>query len=149
MYKSILVPTDGSDLANKAVTEAASLARDGGVKIVIFHAVRPQPQPLYAEGIAVPVSPVSAEEAHRQLENQAKKVLQTARKQLDAARCDVVEDFAISDRPHEAVVEAARKHGCDLIAMASHGYGGFTGLILGSETQKILASCKIPVLVVR
>ena len=149
MYRSILVPTDGSDLANKAVKEAAMLAKASGASLVLFHAVRQQPQPLYTEGIAVPVPPLPAEMVHKQLEARAKKVLAAARKQVNSTQCEVIEDFAISDRPYEAIMEAAAKHNCELIAMASHGYGGFTGLILGSETQKILANCKIPVLVVR
>jgi nucleotide-binding universal stress UspA family protein len=147
MYKAILVPTDGSDLANKAVKEAAMLAKAGGARLVLFHAVRPRPQPLYAEGIAVPYPPVHSEEGRKQLEAEAQAVLAAAAKQ--AGDCPLEWDFAISERPHQAIVDSAAKHECDLIAMASHGYGGFTGLILGSETQKVLANCKVPVLVVR
>ncbi len=149
MYESILVPTDGSELANKAVKEAATLAKAGGTKIVLFHAVRPRPHALYAEGVSVPIAPLRPEELQRQEEAEAKKVLAQAAQQLSGKACAVEQDYAVSDHPYEAIIQAAKKHQCGLIAMASHGYGGFTGLILGSETQKVLASSKIPVLVVR
>ena len=54
-----------------------------------------------------------------------------------------------NDQPYEAIVEAARKKGCDLIIMASHGRRGVQGLLLGSETQKVLTHSKIPMLVYR
>jgi len=149
MYQSILVPTDGSELANKAVKEAAMLAKSGGATLVLFHAVRPQLHPVYAEGVAVPYPPAHSEETRKQMESQAKRVLAEAARQVNSNGCIVEQDYAISSRPFEAIIEAAKEHKCDLIAMASHGYGGFTGLILGSETQKVLANSKIPVLVVR
>ncbi len=149
MYQSILVPTDGSELANKAVKEASAFAKTGATTLVLFHVVRPQPHPLYAEGVSVPFPPSRSEELHQKLEQQAKQVLGEAARQVTAGGCTVVQDYAVSDRPYEAIIEAAKKHKADLIAMASHGYGGFTGLILGSETQKVLANSKIPVLVVR
>jgi nucleotide-binding universal stress UspA family protein len=54
-----------------------------------------------------------------------------------------------SDIPFEAVIAGADTAGCDLIFMASHGRRGFSGLLLGSETQKVLTHSKIPVLVYR
>ena len=55
----------------------------------------------------------------------------------------------ISDHPYETIIRAAEKRGCDLIMMASHGQRGVKGLLLGSETQKVLTHSKIPVLVHR
>ena len=149
MYQSILVPTDGSELANKAVKEACTFAKSGAAKLVLFHVVRPLPHPLYAEGLSLPFPSDRGDEVQKRLEDQALQVLAEAARQVSPDGCAVEQDYAISDRPYEAIIEAARKHKSDLIAMASHGYGGFTGLILGSETQKVLAHSKIPVLVVR
>jgi nucleotide-binding universal stress UspA family protein len=53
------------------------------------------------------------------------------------------------DHPHEAIIRAVEERNCDLIVMASHGQAGLRGLLIGSETQKVLTHCKIPVLVVR
>jgi len=56
---------------------------------------------------------------------------------------------ASSDYPYEAIIEVAEREGCDLIMMASHGRSGIKGLLLGSETHKVLTHCRIPVLVYR
>jgi nucleotide-binding universal stress UspA family protein len=56
---------------------------------------------------------------------------------------------ATSDVPYEAIIDAAAANGCDLIFMASHGRRGLSGLLLGSETQKVLTHSKVPVLVYR
>ena len=61
--------------------------------------------------------------------------------------CDTAR--STSDRPYEAILEAARDHGCDLIVMASHGRRGIEGLLMGSETQKVLTHGKISVLIDR
>jgi nucleotide-binding universal stress UspA family protein len=55
----------------------------------------------------------------------------------------------INDLPHEAIIEAAAHHGCDLIFMASHGRRGLSGLLLGSQTQRVLIRSPLPVLVFR
>jgi nucleotide-binding universal stress UspA family protein len=49
---------------------------------------------------------------------------------------------------HEAILEAAERLGCDLIAMASHGRRGLAGLLIGSETQRVLTHARLPVLVI-
>ena len=59
--------------------------------------------------------------------------------------CDTLR--ATSDHAHEAILKAARDRGCDLIMMASHGRRGIQGLLVGSETQKVLTHAKLPVLV--
>jgi len=51
--------------------------------------------------------------------------------------------------PHEAILDHAKNQGCDLIVMASHGRRGVAGVLLGSETQKVLTHSNIPVLVLR
>ena len=58
-------------------------------------------------------------------------------------------EHASSDDPYEAIVETAKRLHCDLIVMASHGRRGIKGLLLGSETQKVLVHSTIPVLVQR
>jgi nucleotide-binding universal stress UspA family protein len=61
--------------------------------------------------------------------------------------CDVV--HTVAEHPYAAIIEAGTARGCDLIVMASHGRKGFTGLVLGSETLKVLTHSKIPTLVTR
>ena len=56
---------------------------------------------------------------------------------------------ATSDAPWEVIIATARSEACDLIFMASHGRSGLAGLLIGSQTQKVLTHCKVPVLVCR
>jgi nucleotide-binding universal stress UspA family protein len=62
-------------------------------------------------------------------------------------KCDT--DYALSDRPYEAIIRAAEKHGCDLIFIASHGRRGLGALLFGSQTQAVLTRSRIPTLVYR
>jgi nucleotide-binding universal stress UspA family protein len=62
-------------------------------------------------------------------------------------RCDT--DYVTSNHPYEMIIQAAEKKGCDLIMMASHGRRGVQGLLIGSETQKVLTHTRVPVLVLR
>jgi nucleotide-binding universal stress UspA family protein len=74
------------------------------------------------------------------------KVIRTAASEAGVA-CDTVS--VTSDHPFEAIINMANQIGCDLIVMASHGRRGMRGLLLGSETHKVLTHSKIPVLVYR
>ena len=67
----------------------------------------------------------------------------------DASSVESSCDTVVNEVPYEAIIEAARRHGCDLIFMSSHGRRGLASLLLGSETQKVLTHCRIPVLVYR
>jgi nucleotide-binding universal stress UspA family protein len=73
-------------------------------------------------------------------------VIENAAKEAGVS-CDTA--CTTSDQPYEAIIEIAKEKGCDLIAMASHGRKGVRGLLLGSETQKVLTHSLIPVLVFR
>jgi nucleotide-binding universal stress UspA family protein len=81
------------------------------------------------------------------VQQQAAPHLDDVKKLAEVAgvRCDT--RMALSNFPAEAIVEAAEKLGCDAIVMGSHGRTGFSKLLLGSETQKVLVRTKVPVLV--
>ena len=147
MYRNILVPTDGSRLSDKAIREAVMLAKAGGAKLVLFHAVPPYQMPVYVEGMALPNLP--RQKAARASANKARRVLAAAGKKVQAVGVSVSKAWAISVSPHEAIVAVARKRRCDLIVMASHGRRGLSRLLLGSETQAVLSRVNVPVLVVR
>lgn len=146
MYRNILVPTDGSRLSDKAIKEAAMLAKAGGAKLVLFHSVPPYQTPVFVEGMALPNLP--KQKAARASANKARRVLEAAGKKVQGG-VPVSGEWAISVSPHEAIVAAARKRKCDLIVMASHGRSGLSRLLLGSETQAVLSRANVPVLVVR
>ena len=147
MYKHILIPTDGSELSHKAIEAGIEFARDAHARVTGFTAVPQYQIPSEAELMARRA--ISLEQYEREAKQQAETKL---RKIADRARevgVDHDADYALSDEPYDAIIRAAQTHGCDLIFMASHGWRGLKGLLLGSETHKVLTHSKIPVLVVR
>ena len=149
MYKSILVPTDGSELSDAAIKEAAKLAKELGAKLVLFHAAPHYRLPPISEGLSTPTWPDVRQTAIKETEAEAKRLLASAARNVNLAGLSVDQQLAVSDSPYEAIIEAANEFQCELIIMASHGRRGLSGILLGSETQKVLTHSSIPVLVVR
>ncbi len=147
MFRNILVPTDGSALAGRAVKKAISIARGSGARITVFHVAPPYRSIIYSDYIPPDfVSPAAFEKHTRE---KAGKLLDAVCRQAKAAGVKASGSYVASDFAADAIVKAAKKHRCDLIAMASHGRSGLSKLLIGSETQKVLAATKIPVLVLR
>ena len=147
MFKHILVPTDGSPLSESTVARAVSFAKDAGARITFFYAQPDFPMPIYGEGALI--DPTTPEQFSKAAADEAKRILDAAKIAADAAGVASDTDTIVNEVPYEAVIDAAERHGCDLIFMASHGRRGIAGLLLGSETQKVLTHSKIPVLVYR
>lgn len=147
MFKHILVPTDGSQLSQDAAKQAITFAREINAKITAFFAKPEYPVTYFGEGALV--DPTTPEKFSEISDKQASEVLGSIRQLCTEAGvvCDTL--TATSDVPYEAIIEAATKSDCDLIFMASHGRKGISGLLLGSETNKVLTHSKIPVLVYR
>ena len=147
MFKHILVPTDGSKLSVKAAKQAVKLAKSLGARITGFHAAPNISSTYYGDGYILRVP--SAKAQLEFVEKQARKCLSVVEVEagVEKVPCDVF--HVISDSPYEAIIDAAKKKKCDLIFMASHGRRGLSGLVLGSETNKVLIHSKIPVLVCR
>lgn len=148
MFKHLLVPTDGSELSLRNVARAASYAKETGAQITLFYA-EPEAPSAYV-GLGAIANPHLTQEVHQRLDEAAHDVLDAAEAVVREAgvqryqRCVLV-----GNRPYELIIAAADQNGCDLIFMASHGRSGVSALLLGSETQKVLAHSKIPVLVYR
>ncbi len=140
MYRTILVPTDGTELSARAIAHAGGLAKAVSAKVVLFHAAHFYQTPALYGGTDRPEEEAEAD---------ARKLLDAAANNASLAGVAVDKQFVISDFPSEAVIEAAAKSNCDLIVMASHGRRGMSAVLLGSETQKVLTHSKVPVLVVR
>ena len=147
MFKNILVPTDGSDLSNGTVRRAISFASEAGAQVVFFYAQPDFPMPIYGEGALI--DPTTPEQFAQASEAEAKAILDQARSLAEGAGVQVITDTTVNEIPYEAIIDAADRHGCDLIFMASHGRRGLASLLLGSESQKVLTHSKIPVLVYR
>jgi len=143
MYRHLLVPLDDSALSAESAIQAVQLARALGAKVTFFHA-----QADYgASGIGALERVMSPEAFNEHVAGEARAIV--AKAEVVARAAGVLHDAAVmtSDRPYEAILSAAEARGCDLIFMASHGRRGIRGLMLGSETQKVLQHTTIPVLV--
>jgi nucleotide-binding universal stress UspA family protein len=147
MFKHILIPTDGSNVAAKAIGAGVRLAAEMGAKVTGFHAQQPRPLHLHVDGYAVEKDLIA------ELDRRSHQFAERCVAQIgDAARADGVAFEAVvvkSIRPYEAIIQAAQERNCDAIFMASHGHRGLDGLLLGSVTQQVLTHSTIPVLVFR
>lgn len=147
MFKHILVPTDGSQLSSDAVKRAIAFAKETGAKVTFFFAKPDYPVAFYGEGALI--DPTTPEKFGEMADQQAREILAAHEALAKEAGVACGTASAVSDVPHEAIITAAEDAGADLIFMASHGRRGISGLLLGSETQKVLTHSKIPVLVYR
>jgi nucleotide-binding universal stress UspA family protein len=148
MFKRIFVPIDGTPRSNRAVRAAVTLARGSKGTLTLFHATALYHPPyMVSEGYAFDWPPPSV--FQKEAAAAAAKVLAKAKKIATARKVAAKVAQSGSDTPARAILLAARKARADTIVMASHGRTGMEKLLLGSETQKVLAQAKIPVLVVR
>ncbi|EXI92043.1 MAG: hypothetical protein AW12_00884 [Candidatus Accumulibacter sp. BA-94] len=147
MFKHILVPTDGSELSRETARRAVSFAREAGARITALYAKPEYPVSYYGEGALI--DPTTPEKFAELAERQATETLDFVAQLCEGAGVPVDRLSTTSDIPYQAIIDAATEAGCDLIFMASHGRRGFSALLLGSETNKVLTHSKIPVLVYR
>ncbi|HEU4372780.1 MAG TPA: universal stress protein [Telluria sp.] len=145
MFKHILLPTDGSAAAHPAIDACLRFAREIGARVTALHVAPSLHIFAYEPGVTESVRQTVLQDR----EEHSKKYLDDVERRAAAAGVPCERLLVTSDFPHEAIIEAARDHQCDLIAMASHGRGGIRGLLLGSETQKVLTHSAIPVMVWR
>jgi len=127
MYRHIVIPTDGSELAERGVAHGLALAKSLGAKVSLIYVV----EPLLA------VTGDFASVLDR-AENAAKEA---------GVSCETIQVENVP--PHQAIIAAAEDKGCNLIVMSWHGRSGLSTLLIGSVTNKVLAYAKTPVLVCR
>ena len=145
MYTSILIPTDGSELAGKAVGHGIALAQRIGAKITAL-TVSPPFHTFTTDTQMIEDTPAQYKTRMQELANKTLGAVAAAARASDVA-CEVV--HVEHEHPYRAIIDTADARGCDLIVMASHGRRGIAAIVLGSETVKVLTHCKIPVLVHR
>lgn len=144
MFKKILLPTDGSELSAKAVQGAIAMARALGASVVGMTVVEPYSYSTLSEYRPETLEAFEARNAQA-AEQRLAPLVQAAKDAGVPVETVTVKSFS----PYEAIIDTARKHGCDVIFMASHGRRGLSAVLLGSETQKVLTHSTIPVLVYR
>jgi nucleotide-binding universal stress UspA family protein len=149
MFKNILVPTDGSRLAAKGISAGVQLAKKLDATVTGVYVTPPWIPPMYGEAAIYYAADTSMKEYRKTTKRQADKALAALAAQAKAAGVRCATHTVENAQPWEGILKVARAQKCDAISMASHGRGGMSGLILGSETTRVLAHSKIPVLVSR
>lgn len=147
MFKNILIPTDGSELSQKAATKGVALAKSVGAKVTVFFAAPPATPIIYRDHL--PVGYATPEEHQKLIDKTTRKSLEAIERLAIKAGVQFESVHATSDYPEDDILKTADKKKCDLIVMGSHGQGGLRGVFVGSVTQKVLGKSKIPVMVVR
>jgi nucleotide-binding universal stress UspA family protein len=147
VYRHLLVPSDGTELSLHALDQALALAKALGAQLTLLHVQPPLPVPLV--GMGDMLDPATVDSLSQTAARESERILQDGQAAALAAGLAIHTEVVKQDLPYRAIVEAAQRHGCDLIVMASHGRKGLSGLLIGSETQRVLLHAPIPVLVVR
>lgn len=145
-YKTILLASDGSDLAKSAARHAGDLARMTGASLSVITVTSSQPTFAAAEiGWSLPV------DVYERIKDADATAAKQIFEQAEAASGITLKDkLHVDDRsPADGILEAAEKIGADLIVMGSHGYSGLNRLLLGSQAAKVLSHSTAPVLIVK
>ncbi len=144
MFKKILVPSDGSQLAHKAAEFAADLAKQHGAQVVGVYVIDPFPYIGIGDASAVGLQAYMSEAKAAALQS-----LEDIRKTCVARGVSFAGDTIERNVTYEGILDTADAENCDLIVMGSHGRKGMQALILGSVAQKVLTHAKMPVLIVK
>jgi nucleotide-binding universal stress UspA family protein len=148
MYSHILVCTDGSKLSLKAIRAAASLAKALDARLTGAYVGAPYTAPIYSEGMIYAAN-VSRAQYQKAVDRAGRKALEAVTAAAKGAGRTAATTVVTANMPWQGILKAAQAKRCDLIVMASHGRRGLAGLLLGSETVKVLTHSKVPVLVCR
>lgn len=144
MYRHLLVPVDGTDLSVEVIGNAVALAHALSARITFFHAVPDSTGLLHSDAEVLRLT--AHDEFQYVYHGKAGELLAKAEAAARALGVPCASRQSVSDRPAQAVIEAARACGCDLIFMASHGHSKL-GMLFGSETLSVLMNAGLPVLV--
>ena len=145
MYTNILIPTDGSELAGKAVQHGIALAKRIGAKVTVLTVL----PPFHMFTTNTQMLEDTPAQYKARMQKHAEKTLGAVAHAAQAAGVARELVHVEHEYPYRAIIDTAESKGCDLIVMASHGRHGISAIVLGSETVKVLTHSKIPVLVHR
>jgi nucleotide-binding universal stress UspA family protein len=149
MYKHVLLPTDGSELSEKAVARGIALAKAIGARVTGITVSRPF-QVMERESMLDALTTIDPEsEAKFKADQQARERLEVIAEAARAAGVPCETAHVYDKHPYQAIIDTAARKGCDVVVMASHGRRGVARLLLGSQTEKVLTHSKIPMLVSR
>ncbi len=154
LLRQILIPLDGSQLAEQIIRPAVELGRLTGAGFTLLRVVKPAPQVAFPTGS--PMLDVEAqsvlsriESIQGQLRKEAMTYLEGIAQPLRAEGLSVVSKIAIDERPGAAILEEAASKSVDVVALETHGRRGLSRLLLGSVADKVIRGTTVPVLVNR
>ena len=148
MFRRILVPTDASDGARNAMQAASRLATLSGADLIALHVLAPPVPVVSYMGLGVIGAPVPLDAVEELIPPERDPALADARRVAGAAGVALDPRQVVAAQPAAAILELAEAEGCDLIVMASNGYGDLMSLITGSTTARVVSGSGRPVLVV-
>lgn len=149
MYKSILVPIDGSDHAERALSVAAQLAHGAASTIYLLNVIE-----YPADGMGMFIGGIDAPVTESERKKLAEQTNASARKLLDRARGVVnlegieVKDVVRSGLTAQMITTEAKELGVDAIIMGSRGLGNIRGMVFGSVSHKVSHTAKCDVITV-
>ncbi|MBP2647831.1 MAG: UspA domain protein [Gemmatimonadetes bacterium] len=147
MIRRVLVPLDGSPLAAAMIEPATSFGELLGAEFMLYRAVvLPPPVWLPLPGVIIPPEDAGTP---TKLELEATRYLHQVAQQLRLKGLTVETAVEVAPDPVAAIAAHAERHGADVIALATHGYGGATRFLLGSVADKLLRTATVPLLVWR
>ncbi|WP_256081985.1 universal stress protein [Massilia sp. YIM B04103] len=145
MFTHILIPTDGSPASSRAIQTSVAFAKSIGAKVTGL-CVKPKYHMMSMDYRLLEDAKTRFEDDCTILARGYLLEIANAAKEADVP-CETIQ--VTNAHPYSEIIEQAQQRQCDLIAMASHGDRGLKGLLMGSETQKVLTHSSIPVLVFR
>jgi nucleotide-binding universal stress UspA family protein len=145
MFKHILIPTDGSPASSSAIQQGIVFAQEIGAKVTGIHVLPEFHVFTYQSEMLEDTREKFAQDS---IEHAKKYLLEIEIAARDAG-VPCTSFYVLNDQPYEAIIKAAQDSRCDLIVMATHGRKGIKGVLLGSETQKVLTHSPTPVMVYR
>jgi nucleotide-binding universal stress UspA family protein len=148
MFRHILIPTDGSPLSARGIRAGVRLARALRARVSGVHVIPPRPFAGYDENTPL-YAGLSPADWQRHHDKAAHEALALVEREARAAKVRCASGIVQDAQAWNGILRFARSKKCDAIVIGSHGRGALGGLILGNETQHVLARSKIPVLVVR
>ena len=146
MYKTILVPTDGTALSDTAVEAAIKYAQSSPDSKIIGLSVVEPIHAANSDGSYFIDMTSYVEGSKKHAQEYVDKISSAA--QAAGVQCETAV-IAESDKPAEEILKAAGEYGADCIYMGSHGASGLKAMILGSNTQKVASQASVPVKIIR
>jgi len=147
MYKHILLPTDGSEVAHKGITEGLNLAKAVGARVTFV--IASEPLPVFADATGLAPLAVDMAQYFEAQEESAARALSGAKAAADKLGVQAETVHVSRAQPADTILDIAKSRGCDLIVMASHGRRGVGRLLLGSQASDVVTRSPVPVLVVK